>query len=55
MDDYREQNDESKYYNGVKLHDEDFDYLELAMQVLLEKIKVKNIHQRNLRNRWRLI
>lgn len=42
MDDYREQNSGSKYYNGVKLQDEDFDYLELAMQVALEKIKVKN-------------
>jgi len=42
MDDYREQKDGSKYYNGVELQDEDFDYLELAMQVALEKIKVKN-------------
>lgn len=42
MDDYREQTDGTKYYNGVELQDEDFDYLELAMQVALEKIKVKN-------------
>ncbi|EKQ52406.1 MULTISPECIES: helix-turn-helix transcriptional regulator [unclassified Clostridium] len=42
MDEYREQKDGSKYYNGVELQDEDFDYLELAMQVALEKIKVKN-------------
>jgi Predicted transcriptional regulators len=42
MDDFREQKDGSKYYNGVELKDEDFDYLELAMQVALEKIKVKN-------------
>jgi transcriptional regulator with XRE-family HTH domain len=42
MDDYREQEDGSKYYNGMELQDEDFDYLELAMQVALEKIKVKN-------------
>jgi hypothetical protein len=38
MDDYNG----SKYYNVVELQDEDFDYLELAMQVALEKIKVKN-------------
>lgn len=42
MDDYREQKDGTKYYNGVELQDQDFDYLELAMQVALEKIKVKN-------------
>jgi Predicted transcriptional regulators len=42
MDEFREQKDGSKYYNGVELKDEDFDYLELAMQVALEKIKVKN-------------
>lgn len=42
MDEYREQKDGSKYYNGVELQDEDFDYLELAMEVALEKIKVKN-------------
>lgn len=42
MDEYKEQKDGTKYYNGVELHDEDFDYLELAMQVALEKIKVKN-------------
>lgn len=42
MDDYREQKDGTKYYNGVELEDKDFDYLELAMQVALEKIKVNN-------------
>ncbi|BCZ46973.1 hypothetical protein psyc5s11_30400 [Clostridium gelidum] len=42
MDDYREQKDGTKYYNGVELEDKDFDYLELAMQIALEKIKVNN-------------
>lgn len=42
MEEFRQQKDGSKYYNGVELQDEDFDYLELAVQVALEKIKVKN-------------
>jgi transcriptional regulator with XRE-family HTH domain len=42
MDDFKEQTDGTRYYNGIELQDEDFEYLELAMQVALEKIKVKN-------------
>lgn len=42
MDEYREQTDGTKYYNGVELQDEDFDFIETAMNVALEQIKLKN-------------
>ncbi|MDG5852456.1 helix-turn-helix domain-containing protein [Clostridium beijerinckii] len=42
MDDFKEQTDGTKYYNGIELKDEDFDLIETAMNVALEQIKIKN-------------
>ncbi|NRT90902.1 helix-turn-helix domain-containing protein [Clostridium beijerinckii] len=42
MDDFKEQTDGTKYYNGIELRDEDFDLIETAMNVALEQIKIKN-------------
>lgn len=42
MDEFRDGNDGTAYYNGQELDESDLDLIESAMKIALEQIKVKN-------------